>query len=171
MNITLWMAMSLNGVTAREDGSEDFLSKTDWEMCLELARASDALVWGRVTHELFEAPIRRECPNLPIVVVTGNRQLAPRVGCTCASSPEAAVELLDKQGSRNVLLAGGSRLNASFARSGLIDNVVLAIEPVIVSLGIPLASGDVPDLRLELLGVEQDRAPTLRVRYRVLKGE
>jgi riboflavin biosynthesis pyrimidine reductase len=69
----------------------------------------------------------------------------------------------------NALLAGGSQLNAGFARSGLIDEVIVAIEPVIVSPGIPLLSGDAPDLRLDLLDVDQSHHPTLRLRYRVLK--
>jgi dihydrofolate reductase len=127
MTVTLWMAMSLNGITAREDQSEDFLSNTDWEMCLELVRASDALVWGRVTHELFEQPIRSQFTELPIVVVTRNNALALKRGSMRASSPEEAVAMLEKRGSTNVLLAGGSRVNAGFARAGLIDEVVLAI--------------------------------------------
>ena len=70
MNVTLWMAMSMNGIVARENQSEDFLSSSDWELFLELVRSSDALIWGRVTHELFERRVRSEFQELPIIVVT-----------------------------------------------------------------------------------------------------
>ena len=70
MNVTLWMAMSLNGIVARENQSEDFLSSRDWELFLELVRSSDALIWGRVTHQLFERLVRPQFQELPIIVVT-----------------------------------------------------------------------------------------------------
>jgi len=170
VQVTLWMAMSLNGMTAREDQSEDFLSGVDWELFLDLVRASHAIVWGRVTHELFEEPIRREFPDLPVVAVTHNDHFAARPGSMVARSPEAALELLGQRSVDRVLLAGGSQLNAAFARAELIDHVVVAIEPVIVARGIPLVAGDAPDLRLGLVGVDQSRSPTLRLHYDVLRG-
>lgn len=171
MNLTLWMAMSLNGIVAREDQSEDFLSSRDWELFRELLGTSDALIWGRVTHELFERRVRSEFPALPIVVVTRSADYATRPGSTRAATPEDAMAVAARLTADRVLLAGGSQVNAGFAQSGLIDEVIVAIEPVIVSRGIPLLSADAPDLRLDLIDVDQSRLPTLRVRYRVLKAQ
>jgi dihydrofolate reductase len=170
MNVTLWMAMSLNGIVAREDQSEDFLSSRDWELFLELVRSSDALIWGRVTHQLFERLVRPEFQELPIIVVTRKDDFVTRPGSIRAATPEDAVGVAARLNADNALLAGGSQLNAGFARSGLIDEVIVAVEPVIVSRGIPLLSGDAPDVRLELLDIDQSRQPSLRVRYRVLRG-
>jgi dihydrofolate reductase len=170
MNVTLWMAMSLNGIVARESQSEDFLSTRDWELFLELVRSSDALIWGRVTHQLFERLVRPEFQELPIIVVTRTNDFVTETGSIRAATPEAAVAAAARVNADNVLLAGGPQLNAGFARSGLIDEVIVAIEPVIVSRGIPLLSGDASDLRLDLLDIDRSRQPTLRVRYRVLNG-
>jgi dihydrofolate reductase len=168
MNVTLWMAMSLNGIVARENQSEDFLSSRDWELFLELLGSSDALIWGRVTHQLFERRVRAEFRELPIIVVTRKNDFVTRPGSTRAATPEDAVAVASRLNADNALLAGGSQLNAGFARSGLIDEVIVAIEPVIVSRGIPLLSGDAPDLPLDLLDIDQSRQPSLRARYRVL---
>jgi dihydrofolate reductase len=162
------MAMSLNGMTARDNQSEDFLSDTDWLLFLDLVRESDAVVWGRVTHELFEEPLRAQVPDLPIVVVTQDDTYAVKPGSTSAPSPQAAVELLEQRGSKRALLAGGATLNAGFARAGLIDHVVLAIEPVIVAQGRPLLLGEAPDMRLRLVGLDASKGSTLRVEYDVL---
>ncbi len=170
MNVTLWMAMSLNGIVARENQSEDFLSSNDWELFLELMRSSDALIWGRVTHELFEPLVRPEFQELPIIVVTRKNDFVTQPGSMRAATPEDAVGAATRLNADHVLLAGGSQLNAGFARSGLIDEVIVAIEPVIVSRGIPLLSGDAPDLRLDLRDIDQSHQPTLRVRYRVMRG-
>jgi dihydrofolate reductase len=170
MKVTLWMAMSLNGIVAREDQSEDFLANRDWELFLQLVRSSDALIWGRVTHQLFEGRVRPEFPEVPIIVVTGRNDFVTQPGSIRAATPEDAVRIASRLNADNALLAGGSQLNAGFASAGFIDEVIVAIEPVIVSRGIPLLSGDTADLRLDLLDIDQSRQPTIRVRYRVLRG-
>ena len=63
VTVRLWMAMSLNAIVARENQSEDFLSGNDWDLFLELVGDSDALVLGRVTHELFIRPVRELSPH------------------------------------------------------------------------------------------------------------
>ena len=163
------MAMSLNAMVAREDQSEDFLSLTDWELFLELVRDADALVWGRVTHELFIAQVRRLFPALPVAVLTRDPAFTVDDGTVRAGSPEEAVAALAARGAATVLLAGGPQVNGAFSRAGLVDEVVVAVEPVIVARGIPLVTGDGPDLRLELVAVDDQRQPTVRLHYRVIR--
>jgi dihydrofolate reductase len=163
------MAMSLNAMVAREDQSEDFLSLTDWELFLELVRDADALVWGRVTHELFIPQVRRLFPALPVAVLTRDPAFTVDDGSVRAGSPEEAVAALAARGAATVLLAGGPQVNGAFSRAGLVDEVVVAVEPVIVARGIPLVTGDGPDLRLELVAVDDQRQPTVRLHYRVIR--
>lgn len=171
MGVTLWMAMSLNGMTARTNHSEDFLSGTDWDLFIDLVRDSDALVWGRITHELFEERVRPYSPDRPIVVVTSDAGYATRPGSLRASSPGEAVETLRAMDIERILLAGGSALNGAFIRAGLVDEVVLGIEPVVVARGLPLLRGDAPDLRLQLVDVQRVKAQTLLVRYKASKSD
>jgi hypothetical protein len=61
-------------------------------------------------------------------------------------------------------------VNGAFAGARLIDEVILAVEPVLVARGIPLLISDAPDLRLDLVGVDDRRRPTLRLHYRVARA-
>jgi dihydrofolate reductase len=167
MKVTLWMAVSLNAMAAREDRSEDFLSQDDWDLFVELLGVSESLVWGRVTHQLFVEPVRKLFPDLPIAVLTRDPAFEATNGITPAASATQAVANLSARGITTALLAGGPQVNGAFARAGLIDEVVLAVEPVLVARGLPLLMGDAPDLRLDLLGVDDRRQPTLRLHYRV----
>lgn len=167
MKVTLWMAISVNAMAARLDGSEDFLSSNDWELFVELLGATESLVWGRVTHELFFGPVRELCPELPIAVLTRDRAFPVDVGTIPAASPEQALAELSAHGATTALLAGGPHVNGAFARARLVDEIILAIEPVVVARGIPLLVGDLPDLHLDLVGVDDSRQPTLRLHYRV----
>lgn len=169
MKVTLWMAVSLNAMAAREDGSEDFLSQDDWEMFVELLRATESLVWGRVTHELFIDQVRQLFPKLPVVVVTRDPEFIVDSASACAASPEQAIAELSAHGVATALLAGGPQVNAAFASAQLIDEVVLGIEPVLVARGLPLLAGEAADLRLDLVGVDDSRRPTVRLHYRVVR--
>jgi len=167
VNVTLWMAVSLNAVAAREDQSEDFLSDDDWDLFVELLEARRSLIWGRVTHQLFIAPVRRLFPDLPVVVLSRDPAFAVDSETVVVSSPERAVAELSARGIATAVLAGGPHVNGAFVQARLIDEVILAVEPVLVTRGVPLLLGDAPDLRLDLVDVDQRRRPTLRLHYRV----
>lgn len=161
------MAVSLNAMAARENQSEDFLSHNDWELFVDLLRDAEALVWGRVTHELFIGMVRQLFPDLPVAVLTHDPAFVVDGGTVCAASPEQALAELAARGAATALLAGGPHVNGAFARARLIDEVILGVEPVLVTPGIPLLVGDAPDLRLDLIAVDESRRPTLRLHYRV----
>ena len=170
VKVTLWMAVSLNAMAARENGSEDFLSQQDWELFVEQLSDHESLCWGRVTHELFIEPVRQLFPELPIAVVTRDPAFPVDSGTARAASPERAIAELSAHGATTALLAGGPQVNGAFIHARLIDEVVLGIEPVLVARGIPLLVGDAPDLRLDLVDVDDRRRPTLRLRYRVIRN-
>jgi hypothetical protein len=46
------MAISLNGMVARENDDTDFLAHDNWEIFVELAYQVGAMIWGRKTHEI-----------------------------------------------------------------------------------------------------------------------
>lgn len=169
MRVTLWMAVSLNAMAARENQSEDFLSGQDWDLFVELLGDAESLVWGRVTHQLFIEQVRQLFPHLPVAVLTRDPAFAVDGTTVTAASPEEALAALSARRAGTALLAGGPHVNGAFVRARLIDEVVLGIEPVLVSRGLPLIAGEAPDLRLDLVAVDDRRRPTLRLHYRVLR--
>jgi dihydrofolate reductase len=170
VKVTLWTAISLNAMAARDNGSEDFLSGNNWELFVELLDATESLVWGRVTHELFIGLVRQQFPELPVAVLTRDPAFAVDSDAVRAASPEQALTELSARGATTALLAGGPQVNGAFARAGLIDEVILGVEPVLVARGIPLLVGDAPDLRLEFVGLDDRRRPTLRLHYRLARA-
>ena len=172
MRITLFMACSLNGIIARPDYREDFLSREHWDGFLACARRTGALIWGRKTHE----KCRRYGPQyldamkgLAAIVVTTDPGFALEPGFERAASPQDAVSTLEAKGLAEATLAGGSILNASFARAGLIDQVELQIEAVIIGRGIPIVAPGDFDLRLGPATVAQVTERILQVRCPVLE--
>ena len=52
MKVILFMAISLNGIIARENNEEDFLSNKNWQMLVKLTNRTGCVIWGHKTHEL-----------------------------------------------------------------------------------------------------------------------
>ena len=155
MRITLFMAMSLNGMTSRPDYREDFLSADNWTSFLQSARDTGALIWGRKTQEKVERWNRTyfdEMEALAKIVVSTRTNLSLPDGFERAESPGAAVERLANKGLTRATLAGGSILNTAFAKAHLIDEVIVNVEAVIIGKGIPLFEPADFDVQLVLKG-------------------
>jgi dihydrofolate reductase len=151
MKVTMFLASSLNGIIARPDYSEDFLSRDHWEGFLECAQRTGAVVWGRRTHErvtVFNKDYLDRMWELEKIVVSRKAGFDPGPGFEVVDSPESALALLEERGATQATLAGGSVLNSAFVQAGLVDEVILNIEAVIVGEGITLLAPGTADLRL-----------------------
>lgn len=172
MQITLFMAASLNGIIARPDYREDFLSRRNWDSFIECALRTGVIIWGRRTHEKFRKYGRQyfeTMKDLSKIVVSTDPNFSLEEGFERARSPEDAVTKIEAKGFTEATLAGGSILNASFAKAGLIDLVEMNIEAVIIGRGIPLFAVDDFDLKLDLVSLRQIDDRIVQIRYAVKK--
>lgn len=174
MRITLYLASSLNGMIARPDQREDFLSRDHWEGFLECAQRTGGVIWGRRTHEraqVFNKAQLERMWELEKIVLSRSSDWDPGEGFEVATTPEDAIAKLEARGCEAATLAGGSVLNSAFARAGLIDDVILNVEAVIVGKGIPLFSEDSFDLLLEdNPGIRRISNRIMQLHYGVLKS-
>ena len=172
MKVILYMAMSVNGIIARENNEEDFLSHDNWNTFLQLANQTGCMIWGRKTHEIvkkWEKEYWDEIKNIRKVIISRNPNLKLEEGCLLANSPQDALEKLTKEGFESVILTGGATLNTSFVKAGLIDEVILNVESIAVGKGIPLFSPQDFDLKLQLLGLKKISESIVHLRYKVIK--
>ena len=164
--------MSLNGIIARQNNEEDFISHDCWQAWLEAIRETGCILWGRKTHEIVKTWPKQyfaDLKGLKLMVVSSNQWYSVGEGFELASSPHEALEKLSRDGFKSAILTGGSGLNSSFAKSNLIDEVILNIEPVIIGKGIPVFNPDVFDLKLKLVRMKKSRGKTIQLKYRVIK--
>ena len=172
MNVTLFVAISVNGYIARPNGDEDFLSEDNWASMTNLAHDYGCLIVGRKTYEVNqswpEEQSLRGLQGIKKVVVSSNKAYKVATGFEIAESPETALDKL--KGFHDVLLIGGGSLNAAFAAKGLLDNVILNIESVAIGRGKQVFARTEFDLDLELLTSSQLSPRILQLQYRVLKN-
>ena len=163
------MAMSVNGLIAREDGSEEFLSDVHWKAFVELAKEHGNIIVGRGTYEAvkkWDYGFGFDDLNGVTKIILSREKFDAPTGYLHASSPEAALKLLEEQDFDTALVAGGAHTNSAFAKAGLLDEIILNIEPAILGKGIPLFAPEALELPLSFESM-QERDGIVQLRYSV----
>ena len=170
MKITLYMAMSVNGMIARKNGEEDFLSDGNWKKFVSLAKEYGNFIVGRNTYEEVGKWEDYNFDDIDAekVVISRNTSYHLDKGYTLASSPEDAIKKLSQKGFENILVTGGATINSAFAKEGLIDEIILSVEPVFIGEGISLFSEKNFNLKSELITTEKN-GDLLTLHYRIVK--
>jgi len=86
-----------------------------------------------------------------------------------AESPQALLKRLEKAGYKKALLVSGGKVATSFFKEGLVDELLLTIEPKIFGTGEPLVQNENFDISLRLMSCTQlNDTGTLMLQYKVL---
>lgn len=176
----VFIATSLDGYIAREDGSIDWLEQGDQSDAEDYGYAPffdsiDALILGRTTFQTVMD--FREWPygDKPVWVVS--RTLSPqslpeeihdRVRVT-AANPVEVVRRLESEGARAAYVDGG-RLIQAFLRAGLIHDITITRIPVILGAGVSLFGPVEDDIRLAHIETFTYPSGYVQSHYRVCRG-
>lgn len=171
--VVLYIAASLDGYIAREDGSVDWLDPTDTQAddnYQNFLGRIDTIVMGNATYEqtkelAAEFPYREQrC------YVFSRKRAGEEEGFVEFINPDipAFLEELREQEGRHIWLMGGAKILDAFLRERAVDELIITIIPRLLGSGIPLFQNGQPDQRLELLNVEK-LGEMVQLHYR-LKG-
>jgi dihydrofolate reductase len=168
MKITIFMAMSMNGVVADEDGSEDFLSHTHWIEFCKVANNSGCVIWGRKTYDAVRKWDKKYLNSIKAKIIVVSRKPSEDVkhGCIYVKSPKDAVSIAKNLGFKWAILAGGPTLNTAFMKEGLVDEVVLSVEHIIAR-GRKVFTNQKFMNKLSLLNLKRINKDVIRATYSI----
>lgn len=145
MNCIVYIATSLDGFIATEDGGLDWLNSIpnpsgDDYGWADFNNQIDAILMGRKTLDVVSAfdgwPYEKQVHVLSTTLEAIPERLADKV--TLHRGPIAEVLAdLEKSGIKQLYIDGGS-LISSFLREDLIDEMIITRVPVLLGSGIPL---------------------------------
>lgn len=168
MKVILYMAISANGMIARENDDTSFISKEEWNSYSSFVRKTGCLIIGHRTYNILtKQPEFKEFKNVKIVVISHNKFTTLASNHFVAKSPKEALNILKEFNS--VIVAGGGILNSSFMKEDLVDEIFLDIEPKILGRGIKLFYDETFETDLTLLGIKKISKKTLQLHYKVKK--
>ncbi len=166
------VAITLDGFLARQDGSFDFFPTAGDHIAdyvTTLTTAYGAVVMGRHTYEVgLRVGVTDPYPHLATYVVSSTMTASPDARVTLVRDDvEGAMRRLREQPGKDIYLAGGGQLASRLLAAGLVDEVWLKVNPVLLGAGIPLAPGLGSPLPLRLLSTRVYDSGVVLTRYAV----
>ncbi len=164
--------MSVNGFIADKKGNEDFLSDINWQIFSQLAKKHEAIIVGRKTYEAVLKWRDFNFDTLKIdtkIVISRQMNYKLKPGYVLVNSAKEAISKLKALNRKSAVLAGGSNLNFYFLKQGLVDEMVLNIEPVLLGQGIPLLSENKFEKELKFVDCKRISQGILQLKYKVKK--
>lgn len=159
--------MTANGYIARENDDTPW-SIDEWKSFAEVVGRTKNMIIGRKTYEIMKFENEFAKIGDPfVIVITSERK--EEEGVKFEQNPINALSRMQASGYDEVLIAGGSQLNSSFMKEGLVSEIYLDVEPLIFGKGIKLFAESDFEERLELLGVKQLSKNTVQLHYRVIE--
>ena len=178
INVSVFIATSLDGYIARPDGDVAWLHEIE-----PLAEGEDAgygtffgaidvLVMGRGSFEKVLEFDPWPYGTKPVIVLSNSLTDVPETLRDTvridSASPQALVAKLSQEGFRHMYLDGGQIIQ-SFLREGLVDDMVLTTVPVLLGAGRPLFGHLEKEIKLRLVNSQSWPNGMVQSTYDLLK--
>ncbi len=174
MKASVFIAASLDGFIARQDGDIDWLGEPeedgDDHGFTAFMDSVDMLVMGRNTFEKVlsfgvEWPYAK-----PVIVLTSRpleipSDLVGRVE-SMAGTPAEIVEALEARGAGHLYIDGGKTIQA-FLDAGIIQRLIITRIPILLGEGIPLFGPLANDIRLRHITTQTCSGGMVQSEYQV----
>ena len=173
MKASVFIATSLDGYIARENGEIDWLPAGDVEEHgYDAFMASiDTIVFGRSTYETVLGFGAWPYGAMPVVVLTSKPKAlktlpAPTVS-VMSGSPKEIVAKLGDRGAKHLYVDGGVTIQR-FLAAGLIQRLTITRVPVVLGSGRPLFGPVKHDVRMRHLRSRTFKSGLVQSEYEVI---
>lgn len=132
----------------------------------------DAVLMGRNTYEVgLREGIANPYPTLRQYVFSRTMRQSPDAHVTLVSEDAAGVVgALKREPGRAIWLCGGAVLAATLFQAGLVDGLIVKLNPVVFGAGIPLLGADIQPTRLALTESKTYPSGHVLLHYTVQNG-
>ena len=156
MEITYFVATSLDGFIAREDGDVSWLDDMNIDMADtgydDFFASIDGLVMGRNTYDFVYNYGSWPYEDRPTWVCTSRElEILEGANLKIVKTADDVVKEAESMGLKHLWLVGGGKLASSFLEKGLLTHLSISVMPVKLESGIPLFA----DHKLEKLTAEK----------------
>ena len=112
MKVILYMAMTANGMIARENEKTGW-PQEEWNNYHEIVSKIGNIIIGRRTFEIMRDCKEFERIGNPLTIVVTNKSMPNMGKFIFVKSPLEAIKILEKKGFKKAIVAGGGKLNSS----------------------------------------------------------
>lgn len=177
MKTSVYIATSVDGFIAREDGSVDWLSpenniNEDYGY-QAFMHSVDALVMGRNTFDMILSHDVWPYGEKPVIILTSRPLEIPKsiinTVSTLSGSPNEIIKELTKQNYEHLYIDGGKTIQ-EFIKADLIQTLNITKIPILIGSGIPLFTKIPQDIKLQHLKTITYENGFVQSKYKILKS-
>jgi len=171
MKLSIYLAISANGFISNERNIPDWLSDEYGQGFYSICQKTKAVIMGKTTYNILVPDYLPLKEDGTTIVLTSDIKLTPP-NPTVVFTNETAneiISILEKRGHTEAVIIGGALTASKFVNSGLVDDIILVVEPVFFKNGLPLFKDIESDLKLNLIEVTKLNNNTLRLHYSIIK--
>jgi dihydrofolate reductase len=162
MRVVLYMAISADGFIAGPHDETPW-SDEEWAAFQEFVKTCDVVLLGRRTYEIMAK--QDEFVDGPeYVIITNNPSAGTGSLRKLSVKDKSDLPQVDKLG-----VIGGGELNGSLAKLGVIDEIIIDVEPITLGDGKRLFGSHDVRLTLELIDSRKIGHSTIQNHYRVVE--
>lgn len=160
--VILYMAISADGFIASQNDETPW-SDEEWTAFQEFVKSCDVCLLGRRTYEIMKNG-GEFVSGTQYVVVTNDET------ADTGDLQKIAIKSVDDLPKTDKIgIIGGGELNGSIAKLGVIDEIILDVEPITLGQGKRLFGSHDVTLKLKLLSSRQLGQSTVQNHYEVIK--
>jgi dihydrofolate reductase len=171
MKISIYIAVSSNGLISNSRNEPDWLSNEFGEDFMSICQKHKAVIMGRTTYNKLSPDYLPLTSEGTTAVLTNDKQAKsdnPTVVFVQNGASEVVRMLADK-GHTEAVIIGGTMTMSEFVNAGLVSEIYFVMEPVLFGDGLPLLRNADVELKLKLLEVAKLNTNTIRLHYEILK--
>lgn len=171
MKTTLFFSISIDGFIANSDGIPMFPPPA-WEDWCALVNEVGNCIAGRASVEQLKDDEMAAILNPEHKIVLSSQDIDyTDAGWKLAKSPAEALAMLEEAGVEEAIVGGGRAVYHAFLREGLVDEVVMDLQPVVFGTGVPVFGGELDMTLLKLIESKPLNDSAIRFRYSVLREQ
>jgi dihydrofolate reductase len=168
MKIIIYLAASANGLISNNRNVPDWLSPEYGEGFMAISQRTQAVIMGKTTYNIL-SPDYLPLKEGSLVVLTHDTNATPPQSNVLFTSdgPEEIIAGLTSKGHTEAVIIGGTQTVGAFMKAGLVNEIILVVEPVLFGSGLPLVEDAEFEYQLALLDVKKLNNNTIQLHYEV----
>lgn len=170
MKIIIYLATSANGLISNHRNAPDWLSAAYGQGFMEICERTQAVIMGKTTYNIL-APDYLPLKEGSMMVLTHDTTAEPAQANVQFTNnrPSEIVAQLTAKGHTEAVIIGGTQTVAAFMEAGLVNEIILVVEPVLFGKGLPLLDDMELEQKLSLLEVKKLNDHTVQLHYMLNK--
>jgi dihydrofolate reductase len=166
--IILFIASSLDGYIARENGDIDWLPENTVSGYDDFVKSVDTVIMGKKTYDQVLTFGDYPYKDKKSYVFTRNNEYSKDENTEFVHDVDKLVKGILSDSGTNIWLIGGTEIISAFVNLDFVDEMIISIIPVVLGKGIPLFQNIGKEVKLELIKTT-DYDALVELHYKIQK--